>query len=80
MNDRKHAELRLAKAPSNLRLWGRDHKSDRTLSCDTGFASLIRRSEQIERMPTHLQAASYSAAMHYLKAVQAAGTDETGAS
>jgi branched-chain amino acid transport system substrate-binding protein len=30
-------------------------------------------------MPTQLQAANYSAAMHYLKAVQAAGTDETGA-
>jgi branched-chain amino acid transport system substrate-binding protein len=30
-------------------------------------------------MPTQLQAANYSATMHYLKAVQAAGTDETGA-
>src|SRR6476660_1148276 len=35
--------------------------------------------EQTKRMPTQLQAANYSATMHYLKAVQAAGTDETGA-
>src|SRR6476661_6541816 len=35
--------------------------------------------EQTNRMPTQLQAANYSATMHYLKAVQAAGTDETGA-
>jgi len=35
--------------------------------------------ERTKRMPTQLQAANYSAAMHYLKAVQAAGTDETGA-
>lgn len=34
--------------------------------------------EQTKRMPTQLQAANYSATMHYLKAVQAAGTDETG--
>lgn len=34
--------------------------------------------EQVKRMPTQLQAANYSATMHYLKAVQAAGTDETG--
>jgi branched-chain amino acid transport system substrate-binding protein len=33
--------------------------------------------EQTKRMPTQLQAANYSAAMHYLKAVKAAGTDET---
>ena len=35
--------------------------------------------EQTKRMPTQLQAANYSATMHYLKAVQAAGTDETQA-
>jgi branched-chain amino acid transport system substrate-binding protein len=35
--------------------------------------------EQTKRMPTQLQAANYSATMHYLKAVQAAGTDETAA-
>ena len=35
--------------------------------------------EQMKRMPTQIQAADYSATMHYLKAVQAAGTDETGA-
>lgn len=35
--------------------------------------------EQTKRMPTQLQAANYSATLHYLKAVQAAGTDETGA-
>jgi len=35
--------------------------------------------EQTKRMPTQLQAANYSATMHYLKAVHAAGTDETGA-
>ena len=35
--------------------------------------------EQTKRMPTQLQAANYSATMHYLKAVQAASTDETGA-
>ncbi len=31
------------------------------------------------RMPTDLQAAAYSAALHYLRAVQATGTAETGA-
>lgn len=35
--------------------------------------------EQTKRMPTQIQAANYSATMHYLKAVQAAGTDETSA-
>jgi branched-chain amino acid transport system substrate-binding protein len=30
-------------------------------------------------MPTMLQAGTYSSTMHYLKAVQAAGTDEAGA-
>jgi branched-chain amino acid transport system substrate-binding protein len=30
-------------------------------------------------MPTSAQAGEYSAVMHYLKAVEAAGTDETGA-
>lgn len=33
--------------------------------------------EKMKRMPTMLQAADYSATMHYLKAVQAAATDET---
>ena len=33
---------------------------------------------RIGRMPTMLQAGVYSAATHYLKAVEAAGTDETG--
>ena len=32
--------------------------------------------EQAKRMPTQLQAANYSATLHYLKAVQKAGTDE----
>lgn len=31
------------------------------------------------RMPTMLQAGVYSSTMHYLKAIQAAGTDETAA-
>lgn len=35
--------------------------------------------EKTQRMPTQLQAANYSAALHYLKAVQKAGTDETNA-
>ena len=35
--------------------------------------------EKMKRMPTQIQAADYSATMHYLNAVQAAGTDETGA-
>ena len=35
--------------------------------------------EKMKRMPSMLQAADYSATMHYLKAVQAAGTDETSA-
>ncbi|HYZ62674.1 MAG TPA: ABC transporter substrate-binding protein, partial [Acetobacteraceae bacterium] len=34
---------------------------------------------RIGRMPTMLQAGVYSSTMHYLKAVQAAGTNETGA-
>ena len=35
--------------------------------------------ERHKRMPTSAQAGEYSAVTHYLKAVQAAGTDETGA-
>ena len=35
--------------------------------------------EKMKRMPTMIQAADYSATMHYLKAIQAAGTDETAA-
>jgi branched-chain amino acid transport system substrate-binding protein len=35
--------------------------------------------EKMKRMPTMIQAADYSATMHYLKAVQAAGTDEAAA-
>ncbi len=35
--------------------------------------------ERFGRMPTMLQAGTYSSTMHYLKAVQAAGTDEAGA-
>lgn len=35
--------------------------------------------ERVNRMPTMSQAADYSATMHYLKAVQAAGTDEASA-
>jgi branched-chain amino acid transport system substrate-binding protein len=35
--------------------------------------------ERQKRMPTSAQAGEYSAVLHYLKAVQAAGTDETGA-
>jgi branched-chain amino acid transport system substrate-binding protein len=35
--------------------------------------------ERHKRMPTSAQAGEYSAVSHYLKAVQAAGTDETGA-
>ena len=35
--------------------------------------------EKMKRMPSMIQAADYSATMHYLKAVQAAGTDETAA-
>jgi branched-chain amino acid transport system substrate-binding protein len=34
--------------------------------------------EKTKRMPTMIQAADYSATMHYLKAIQAAGTDESG--
>ncbi|HYI83708.1 MAG TPA: ABC transporter substrate-binding protein [Acetobacteraceae bacterium] len=34
---------------------------------------------RIGRMPTMLQAGTYSSTVHYLKAVQAAGTDEAGA-
>ncbi|MEI7681785.1 MAG: ABC transporter substrate-binding protein, partial [Betaproteobacteria bacterium] len=34
--------------------------------------------EKTKRMPTMIQAADYSATMHYLKAIQAAGTDDTG--
>ena len=33
--------------------------------------------EAMKRMPSMIQAADYSATMHYLKAVQAAGTDES---
>lgn len=35
--------------------------------------------EQTKRMPTMVQAADYSATLHYLEAVRAAGTDETSA-
>ncbi|MFP5406699.1 MAG: ABC transporter substrate-binding protein [Gammaproteobacteria bacterium] len=35
--------------------------------------------ERIQKMPTMMQAAVYSAVLHYLKAVQAAGTDEAQA-
>lgn len=35
--------------------------------------------EKMKRMPSMIQAADYSATMHYLKAVQSAGTDETAA-
>ncbi|TAL80614.1 MAG: ABC transporter substrate-binding protein [Candidimonas sp.] len=35
--------------------------------------------EKMKRMPSMIQAADYSATMHYLKAVQAAGTDDTAA-
>lgn len=35
--------------------------------------------ERHKRMPTSAQAGEYSAVLHYLKAVRAAGTDETGA-
>lgn len=35
--------------------------------------------EQMKRMPTDAQAGDYSSTLHYLKAVQAAGTDEAGA-
>ena len=35
--------------------------------------------ERFGRMPTMLQAGTYSSTMHYLKAVQTAGTDEAGA-
>lgn len=35
--------------------------------------------ERHKRMPTMIQAGMYSAVMHYLKAVKAAGTDEAGA-
>ena len=35
--------------------------------------------ERMKKMPTAIQAANYSSTMHYLKAVQAAGTDEAGA-
>jgi len=35
--------------------------------------------EKQHKMPTMVQAGVYSAVLHYLKAVQAAGTDETGA-
>ena len=35
--------------------------------------------EKMKKMPNMSQAGTYSAVMHYLKAVQAAGTDETGA-
>jgi branched-chain amino acid transport system substrate-binding protein len=35
--------------------------------------------ERRKKMPTSIQAGDYSSTMHYLKAIQAAGTDETGA-
>ena len=35
--------------------------------------------ERMKKMPTAIQAANYSSTMHYLRAVQAAGTDEAGA-
>lgn len=35
--------------------------------------------EKTKRMPSMIQAADYSATMHYLKAVQAAGTDDSAA-
>lgn len=35
--------------------------------------------EQMKRMPTDAQAGDYSSTLHYLKAVQAAGTNEAGA-
>lgn len=35
--------------------------------------------ERMKRMPTDAQAGDYSSTLHYLKAIQAAGTDETGA-
>ena len=34
--------------------------------------------EKTKRMPTMIHAADYSATMHYLKSIQAAGTDESG--
>ena len=34
--------------------------------------------EKMKKMPNMLQAGSYSSTLHYLKAVQATGTDETG--
>ena len=34
---------------------------------------------EMKRMPTQIQAANYSATLHYLKAIQSAGTDETAA-
>ena len=35
--------------------------------------------EKMKKMPNMVQAGTYSSVMHYLRAVQAAGTDETGA-
>jgi len=35
--------------------------------------------ERMKKMPTAIQAANYSSTMHYLKAIQAAGTDEAAA-
>ncbi len=35
--------------------------------------------ERMKKMPTGIQAANYSSTMHYLKAVQAAGTDDAAA-
>lgn len=35
--------------------------------------------ERMKRMPTDAQAGDYSSTLHYLKAIQAAGTDEAGA-
>ena len=50
--------------------WDRDEAS-RTWS--------RRHFEKTRRMPSMIQAADYSATMHYLKAVEAAGTDDTAA-
>ena len=47
---------------------------------DDGARAFSRRYfEQRKRMPNMVQAAIYSAVTHYLKAVEAAGSDETGA-
>jgi branched-chain amino acid transport system substrate-binding protein len=46
---------------------------------DEGRAWSKRFFERVKRMPNMSQAGVYSATMHYLKAVQAAGTDDTDA-